>query len=417
MRNKMFWTKRKRSKQYFVSIGAGINQIPLIKEAKRCGQQVIAIDINPVAPGFSYCDLKIQESIEDYESIFVTLSEMLVDGKISAIMTKSFGPSIVTTAFLCEKFDLPFFPFAESLKFLDKKIIKKIFIKSDIAVPAAINITSKTNISGLKESTFPVIAKSIHGHAKMDISFINNQAELKKFISSHNIEEYIFEHFISGDEIICAGIVHEGKYYHTLMSDKKTTPAPYFSDILHTTPSKYQHLVNKTVEIGTKIAEAFQIKTSPMIMEFIIDSKENIYLLEAVPEFGGEFIPDVMIYAATGYNHIENVIRAASNYNFRLPLKLTINNAVAVKYITGTDGILTSCSIDSVNKASDIIFSRIFKYIGDRVSTTKTNHDRIGVIIATGKTVEQAYRKAILAEEDMNIIIKDSENNTKNEKE
>ena len=402
----MFWNKKKPSKLYFVSVGAGINQIPLIKEAKRCGFEVIAIDMNSSAPGFYYCDLKIQESIEDYESIFLKLSEMLVDGKISAIMTKSFGPAIVTTAFLCEKFGFSFLPFLESIKFQDKKIRKKFFIQNDIAVPSAINITSRTNISKLKESIFPIIVKPIDGHAKIGINLINNHEELKKFISSHSFEKYIFEQFIPGDEIICAGIVHEKKYYHVLMSDKKTTPPPYFCDILHTTPSKYQHLVNKTTEIGAKIAEVFNIDTSPMIMEFKVDSNENLYLLEAVPEFGGEFIPDVMIYAATGYNYIENIIRAASKNNFKIPLKVIVNNAVAVKYISGTDGLLTSCSVDSINKTNDIIFTRIFKNIGDKVSLLKTNHDRIGVIIATGKAVEQAYEKTVLAEEGLNIMIK-----------
>jgi len=413
----MFWNKKKPPKSYFVSIGAGINQIPLIKEAKKCGFYVIGIDMNSAAPGFYDCDLKIQESIEDYESIFLKLSEMLVDGRISAIMTKSFGPAIVTTAFLCEKFGFPFFPFSESIKFQDKKVRKKIFIKSDIAVPATINITHRKNISGLKESIFPIIVKPIDGHAKIGVNLINNHGELKKFISSHAIENYIFEHFISGDEIICAGIVHEKKYNHILMSDKTTSPPPYFADILHTAPSKYQHLVNKTIEIGAKIAEAFNIDTSPMIMEFKVDSSENLYLLEAVPEFGGEFIPDVMIFAATGYNHIENTIKAASDNNFKLPLKVVVNNAVAVKYISGTDGVLTSCNIDSVSGSSDIIFSRIFKNIGEKVSSLKTNHDRIGVIAATGKTVEQAYEKAAAAETNMNIKIEAAAKNPKNEKE
>jgi biotin carboxylase len=200
------------------------------------------------------------------------------------------------------------------------------------------------------------------------------------------------------------------------MSDKKISPPPYFSDILHTTPSKYQHLVNQVSEIGTKIAEAFKIDTSPMIMEFKIDSNENLYLLEAVPEFGGEFIPDIMINAATGYNYILNVIRAAANMNFKLPAKLNINNAISVKYISGTDGILTSCNMDSVNKSNDIIFTRIFKHIGDKVSILKTNHDRIGVIIATGKTVEQACERANRAEEEMDIKIKVVEKNKKNGK-
>ncbi|HOQ12676.1 MAG TPA: hypothetical protein PK104_09970 [Spirochaetota bacterium] len=60
---------KKKSSDFFVSIGSGINQIPLIKEAKKAGFQVIGVDINPTAPGFYHCDLKIQESIEDYHNI------------------------------------------------------------------------------------------------------------------------------------------------------------------------------------------------------------------------------------------------------------------------------------------------------------------------------------------------------------
>ncbi|PKL15671.1 MAG: hypothetical protein CVV49_20205 [Spirochaetae bacterium HGW-Spirochaetae-5] len=144
----MFWKRKKPSKVYFVSIGAGVNQIPLIKEAKRGGFQVIAVDMNPSAPGFYHCDLKIQESIEDYESIYIKLREMLVDGKISAIMTKSYGSAIITTAYLCEKFGLPFLPFEESKKFLNKKITKKIYIDNGIPSASVINITSSSYLHG-----------------------------------------------------------------------------------------------------------------------------------------------------------------------------------------------------------------------------------------------------------------------------
>ena len=65
---------------YFVSIGAGINQIPLILEARHAGFQVIGVDMNPSAPGFYHCDLKIQESIQDYENIYIKLRELLIDG-------------------------------------------------------------------------------------------------------------------------------------------------------------------------------------------------------------------------------------------------------------------------------------------------------------------------------------------------
>lgn len=402
----MFWRKKKPANDFFVSIGAGINQISLIKEAKKRGFQVIAVDMNSSAPGFYHCDLKVQESIEDYENIYIKLRELLVDGKISAVMTKSYGPAIITTAFLCEKFGLPFLPVEDSRKFLNKKMTKKIYDEKKILTPPVINISSKTKPESIKEKLYPVIAKPQTGHAKVDVTLIKNPGEMKTFMASHPVQNFIFEHYVAGDEIICAGIIHEKKYYHVLMSDKKTTDLPYFADILHTAPSIHQDITNSTVETGQAIADAFNIQTSPLIMEFILSAEGKLYLLEAVPEFGGEFIPDIMIPAATGYNHIENAIRAVSSYDFRVPQKISVNNAVAVRYLTGGNGVLTSCSTDHVSAADGIVFTRIFKHIGDKISPPSTNHDRIGVIIASGKTVQQAVENAEESERKMNIRIK-----------
>ncbi len=402
----MFYFRKKKPINFFVSIGAGINQISLIIEAKKANFQVIGVDINSSAPGFYHCDLKIQESIDDYENIYVKLRELLVDGKISAVMTKSYGNAIITTSFLCEKFGLPFIPFEESKKFLNKRITRKIYSELNIPLTTMLQITPKTKIQALKDNIFPIIAKPQIGHAKIDVKLIENKDELATFISLHKGEDFIYEKFLEGREIICAGQIYQRKYYNVIISDKKTTPHPYFVDIRHTTPSVYSHLSDKIIDIGQKIADAFNIQTSPMIMEFVIDNNENLYLLESVPEFGGEFIPDVMIPAATGYNHLRNAINAATGIDFKIPGKKTVNIPVVVNYITGENGILNSCNTDSIKKTDGIIFSRIFKDIGSKISLPASNHDRIGVIVAKGKTLENAIETAELAKSEMNIRIK-----------
>lgn len=405
----MFNFRKKKSMDFFVSIGAGINQIPLILEAKKSNFQVIGVDISSSAPGFYHCDLKIQESIEDYENIYVKLRELLVDGKISAIMTKSYGNAITTTSYLCEKFGLPFLPVEDSKKFLNKKITRKIYSDLGIAIPAPLAINPKTRVSSLKEKIFPIIAKPQTGHAKINVTLLNNRDELEKFISEHREEEFLYEKFIEGDEIICSGLIHQRKYMHVMMSDKKATPRPYFADMMHITPSKYSHLTDSVTETGQKIADAFNIETSPMIMEFVVDGDENLYLIEAVPEFGGEFIPDIMVPAATGYNHIRNAIYSAAGIDFKKPSKQSGITPVVVKYITGENGILSSCSTDTVKNMEGVIFSRIFKDIGSRIYPPVSNHNRIGVIAARGKSIENAIAIAESAESEMNIRIKNDE--------
>jgi hypothetical protein len=124
----MLWDKQKiRQLRFFVSIGSGLNQIPLIKEAKKLKFNVIGVDYNTSAPGFYSCDLKIQESTENRDVIYKKLRELLVDGEISGIMTKSYGNAIVTTSYLAEKFNIPFLPYGMSRSFISKKKMKSIF--------------------------------------------------------------------------------------------------------------------------------------------------------------------------------------------------------------------------------------------------------------------------------------------------
>ncbi len=398
----MFWKKKKiKTRDFFVSIGAGLNQIPLIIEARKLGFQVIGVDKNSAAPGFYHCDLKIQESIDDYEEIYIKLRELLFDGNIAGIMTKSYGSAIITSAYLCEKFGVPSLPFEESKKFLNKKTMRKIFREKGITVPETARLKGK-NIAG----EFPIVAKPQVGHAKSDVKLIHSIDEFNDFTAKHESSGFIFEKFVAGDEIICAGIIEDKKYYHILMSDKKTTPHPFFVDLMHSAPSRYMHLTDKTIETGQIIADAFNIQTSPLIMEFIVDNDENLHLLEAVPEFGGEFIPDIMIPAATGYNHLAGAIMSVTGNRVKKPARNSVPQPLVVKYITGEKGTLASCSTDSVKNMPEIIFTRIFKNIGAQIKVPEMNHDRIGVIIAGGKTLDQAIASAVEAETKMNIRIK-----------
>jgi len=175
---------------------------------------------------------------------------------------------------------------------------------------------------------------------------------------------------------------------------------------MHLMPSRYAGFADETIKTGQALADIFRIDTAPVIMEFLVDREGQLHLIEAIPEFGGEFIPDIMIPASTGYNHIGSLISAVTGSNFSRPSRRSTHSPVVVKYITGTEGTLASFSIDKVKSMENILFTRIFKHIGDRVSLPVKNHDRLGVIVARGKTIEAAIASAESAEKEMNIRIR-----------
>ena len=102
------------------------------------------------------------------------------------------------------------------------------------------------------------------------------------------------------------------------------------------------------------------------------------------------------------------------DHHFIPPARKKNTNAVVVKYIIGGKGTFSSFNphpaIKHTTNKTGVIFSKIFKEIGAKVQPPATNHDRLGVIITRGKTIDEAIEMATNAQIKMNIIIGNKKN-------
>ncbi|MDY6967223.1 MAG: ATP-grasp domain-containing protein [Spirochaetota bacterium] len=407
----MLWKNRDYSQlKIFISIGAGYKQAPLIEEAKRMGYHIIGVDRNTNATGICKCDIKIQESTDNYEDIYTKINELLIDGEVEVVLSKSFGPAIKTACFISNKLNIPLIPYNRIDDFIDKKKMKSIFKKNKINSPDFSIYNKNNSIAKTKKTEFPVVIKPLKGHAKTNIELLQDNSDFERYfnkvIHNNNNNHYIIEKYIKGNEIIAAGIVHKNKFHLIDIIDKITTPPPFFVDLMHISPSKYLHLWDEVVEVGQQIADAFDISTSPLIIELLITEKDEIFVIEAVPEFGGEYIPEILIPERTGYNFLRETIKAVIGNGFSPPRQKKGKENIIVKYITGENGTLTSLNPVCPSRVNGVIFSQIFKDIGSKIRNPETNHDRIGVLIARGRTREDAIHTAQKAELSLDVKIK-----------
>ncbi|MBN2401483.1 MAG: ATP-grasp domain-containing protein [Spirochaetes bacterium] len=407
----MFWKKKTiLQNNFFISIGGGINQIPLIEEAKKLSLLTIGVDRDICAAGMHKCDIRIQESIENYDEIYDKLKDFLIEGEISGVLTKSFGPAIKTASYIADKLNIPLFPFSKADNFINKEKMKIALKENKINSPAFMIYSNKNADLKKIKIPYPFVIKPVVGHAKKNVELISNSKGLDKYLKNLSVknENYLIEKFIEGDEVIAIGIVSNGKFHLVEITDKIKSALPYFVDIMHVSPSKHNILWDEIQEIGQNIANSYEIINSPLIMELVISANNNIHLIETTPEFGGEFLSDILIPERTGYNIIQESIKSVINNNFSPPqVNKKIRKNVVVKYITGTDGTLLSFN-PLKSKNSGIIFSRIFKDIGSNIRIPVSNHDRIGVIITKGNSVEEAIKNAEEAEALLSIRIGES---------
>lgn len=293
----------------YLSIGAGENQIPLIRAAKARGLKVISVDTNPEAPGLAESDIKILESTHEYRKIHHAMSRVPLPFKLMGVGSRSYGKAVYTVSYLAEKLKLRGNPRDTINLFLDKEKFKNSVQKYGIPIPSSLqsNLQSKSKEKKI-ELTYPLIAKPKLGSGKKGITVLETEAEFKKFTRLKTSESFLLEPFIPGDEVTVLGFVIARRFYLISLTDKITTGKPNFIEVAHVAPSQHIPMAGELKMICQSIVTATKLKTGPFVAEFKITKNNECLLIESAPEVGGEFLADVLIPEHYDYKYFNDLL-------------------------------------------------------------------------------------------------------------
>ncbi|TGK37598.1 ATP-grasp domain-containing protein [Leptospira gomenensis] len=307
---------------YFISIGAGINQVPLIKAAIRLGYSVIAVDQNDKAPGLALASLRIMESVTEYRKILKILSEIPMQGTIVGIGTRSYGKATYTASYIADKLKLRYAPLASVEICSDKNLLKKAASDAGILVPQGYDPKA-----GISKNQFPFVYKPSGGSAKEGIRTFHEQEEWELFLKTRKKnarvktgntgrktslperEEWIAEEYVPGFEITVCGLVQNGNFFPASISHKDVTSYDPYLETAHTLPFQNRELVGEILLNCRAITAAARMNQCPFVAEFRITPQGEIYLIEAAPEVGGEFLADYLLPEYFGSDYFENLVK------------------------------------------------------------------------------------------------------------
>ncbi|GBF49278.1 ATP-grasp domain protein [Leptospira ryugenii] len=294
----------------FLSLGAGVNQLPLIDAAKARGLHVIAVDKNSGAPGFQKSDIRILESTSEYRKILHAMSRVPYTHVLRGVGSRSFGQAIHSTAYLAEKFKLPGNPPSAVDLYLDKKKLKSFLEARSIPVPKSFSFPTTATKTKKKEILldFPLVAKPASGHAKKGIRVLANEGEWKAFAKQAKPEQWILEQKVEGKEVTVLGMVLSGKFHLLSLTDKITTSEPPFIEIAHISPSSSIEFSGELKMLCQAIIRHTGIVHGPFVAEFKITDGGECVLIEAAPEVGGEFLADELLKQHFSYSYFDDLL-------------------------------------------------------------------------------------------------------------
>lgn len=375
-------------------LGAPIFQIPIVNKAKEMGLYVGIVDIKHDAPAKKYANESFEASLLDDKKILDIARKFEANG----IICGACDTSVVTCAKVCEKMNLPGNSLEVAINSTDKLKMLEAFKRYNVPHPRYQFIAREQVNKFFLEIPYPVVIKPVDSAGGRGINFVNNALELHKKAMDSSKEgrsgNILIEEYMDGPEVSVEVVVLNGLPHILQITDKITSGQPYFYEIGHLQPSRFDKTVcDRIKDIASKACIAVGLYNSVAHVEIKITST-GPKLVELGARMGGDCITTHLLNASIeGVNMSEMAINISlGKYSNVLEYK---NSGVcsAVSFIPSTYGVLKSIIYEKKLYGENIVEVVITAEIGRNYSIARDDTGRFGYVVAKGKTQEEAMNE------------------------
>lgn len=375
-------------------LAGGLPQIKLIEELKQRGIETILADYYPAPVAKPYADKFYQISTLDLPAI----TNLAKEEKVDFLITVCTDQALLTVAKVSEELGLPcYIDYRTALNVTNKQYMKKVFVENNISTARHV-VLGSFDESAVSDFQYPLIVKPVDCNSSKGVRKVNNQEELKEAFNTardmSRTKTAIIESYISGKELSVDVYVENGIAKVLNISTLEKIPEQdkfviFRSACLHNISDKIKKAVEKTAQ---QIADAFELKNSPMLIQMISDD-ENVYVLEFSARTGGgeKFI---VIEKVTGFDVIGAVIDLTLGNKPHVELRDNSQKYVATDFIYCKPGIFKEITgVEELKNQGVISDFYVFKWVGAEFDTIQNSGDRVAGFTIVGDTIEELNNK------------------------
>ncbi len=373
-------------------LGAGIYQVPLIKKAKEMGLYTIVVSIEGNYPGFAYADKVYYVDTTDKEEI----RRISQEEEISGICTTGTDVAVPSIGYVCDSLDLPGVSEKGALCASDKDLMKERFIQHGVNTARYRVVSSADDIErAMDELEVPLIFKAVDSSGSRGIVKVSGKSrkeidqavDIVKKVTKKNY--FIIEEFIEGEEFGAQALIYKGKVQFVMPHGDYVFVGDTGVPIGHYVPYDMPEDILEQAYFQTvKSAEALGLDNCALNVDFILrDGK--VYVLEIGARAGATCLPE-MISIYYGIDFYKMIIQTALGEKIETISSGTVKAANACRLVMAEKtGTITRIQMPDVCNPHLKDISLDYK-IGDQVRKFHIGPDRIGQVITSGDTLEDA---------------------------
>ena len=384
-------------------LGASALQVPAIKKAKEMGYEIILVDYDPDAVGFELADVKLVVSTLDQEEV---LKQARIYKPDVVITSTSDGP-VRTAAYVNEKLGKqPDLSYEDSLCATIKSYMRERLKECHVPIPQYFVVSNEKEFQNAVQALQgDMIVKPADNAGSRGVVLIKKDSESGKTQPEDTLAVYEYsksnsrngvvmvEEFMEGEEVSVEAMTVNGETTVVTITDKLTTPPPYFVELGHAEPSRHPAKLQEQIrEITKQAVAAIRLQNGPSHTEVKL-TKNGPKIVELAARLGGDFITSRLVPLSTGVDMVGNSVILATGGQVELAKKW--DKGAAIRFISGESGTIKQITVPKeVYGFPGIEEIVLYNKAGDTSNGTKSSNDRLGHVIATGKDAKEAFERA-----------------------
>ncbi|RIX59575.1 ATP-grasp domain-containing protein [Paenibacillus nanensis] len=398
--------------------------VSFAKVAYEQGHRVISIvssEDNPKKYGYEgiYHDLIVAD-IRDEDSLFQAIAESPYAGKLDALIPATDYASHLT-AKVAERLGLRSVPYEAALKSRNKDLARQAYAEHGVPSAEFRNVkTFEEAAAAAEEIGYPVVLKPTNCASSQNVYFINDEAELRRamdvivafkvtYMDFKVREEYLIEQYLQGPEFSVELFLRNGEPLFAAVTEKLTTPLPYFVETLHTLPSpSHTDRQEEIIRTAVDALKAIGLTNGPSHVEVKL-TPSGPRIIEVNGRPGGDHISSDLLVLAFGVD----IFEATVNYYLGHPVAIGKKHirAATIAYVTAErDGVLERIEgFELLPQHPSVIRAHILAVPGDNVVQAKSSDDRLAYFIVASDTPQEAKRLALSLLDGLKVVYRNQE--------
>lgn len=386
-----------------IVLAGGSDQIDLINELKMRGHQVVLVDYYPNPPAKPFADKHIQESTLDVEKV----KQIAVEEKADMICTACTDQALLTVAIVSNDLSLPtYISYQTALNVTNKSYMKKVMMDNGVPTSKYV-IVDKFDAKFLQNFQYPLVVKPVDCNSSKGVVKVFDEKEaedaIANAISLSRTQTAVVEEFVSGEEVSADFYIQgdEVKFLCATKSNKIKNTTSF------TITQSYYPVINevqeaKLVDIAGKIAKAFDLKDTPLLVQLILHGND-FYVLEFSARMGGgskhkviETISGVDIMKV----YADRILGAKPVVNPRKMVKYATMN-----YVYCRNGMFVRIEgREEIRKNKLIAADFQYKTENNLITKHETSGDRVMGYLVVADTLQEMAEKIKTVDNTLKII-------------